>query len=141
MVDLKKYRILSRSSDLLIKVFGGTQAELFANAAFALFDLITDIETIEVRERLPLEVEGVNRDDLMVNWMRELLYLYQGSGYLLKEVRVHEAREDYVRGEVCGEKFDPDRHEIQRDIRAVAYHQSRMDKTGDQWTAQVNFEL
>ncbi|OGP19454.1 MAG: hypothetical protein A2038_03955 [Deltaproteobacteria bacterium GWA2_57_13] len=141
MVDLKKYRILGRSSDLLIKVFGGTQAELFANAAFALFDLITDIETIEVRERLPLEVEGVNRDDLMVNWMRELLYLYQGSGYLLKEVRVHEAREDYVRGEVCGEKFDPDRHEIQRDIRAVAYHQSRMDKTGDQWTAQVNFEL
>ena len=69
MVDLKKYRILGRSSDLLIKVFGGTQAELFANAAFALFDLITDIETIEVRERLPLEVEGVNRDDLMVNWI------------------------------------------------------------------------
>lgn len=141
MVDLKKYRILSRSSDLLIKVFGMAQAELFANSAFALFDLITDIETIEVRERLSLEVEGVGRDDLMVNWMRELLYLYQGSGYLLKEFRVLEVREDYVRGEVCGEKFDPDRHEIQRDIRAVTYHQGRMDKTGDQWTAQVIFEL
>lgn len=141
MADQKKYRILSRSSDLLIKVFGRAQAELFANSAFALFDLITDIEKVEVRERLPLEVEGVNRDDLMVNWMRELLYLYQVSGYLLKEFQVEEAREDYVRGVVCGEKFDPDRHDIQRDIRAVAYHQSRMDKTGDQWTAQVIFEL
>ncbi|MBI2090365.1 MAG: archease [Deltaproteobacteria bacterium] len=141
MAEQKKYRILSRSSDLLIKVFGGTQGELFANSAFALFDLITDTGKVEIRERLPLEVEGVNRDDLMVNWMRELLYLYQGSGYLLREFLVHEARENYVRGEVCGEKFDPDRHEIQRDIRAVAYHQSRMDKTGDQWTAQVIFEL
>lgn len=141
MVEQKKYRILSRSSDLLIKVFGGTQAELFANSAFALFDLITDIGKVEERERMLLEVEGVNRDDLMVNWMRELLYLYQGSGYLLREFQVQEARDNYVRGEVCGEKFDPDRHEIQRDIRAVAYHQSRMDKTGDQWTAQVNFEL
>lgn len=141
MAEHKKYRILSRSSDLLIKVFGGTQAELFANSAFALFDLITDIGKVEIRERLSLEVEGVNRDDLMVNWMRELLYLYQGSGYLLREFLVHEARDNYVRGEVCGEKFDPDRHEIQRDIRAVAYHQSRMDKTGDQWTAQVIFEL
>lgn len=141
MAEQKKYRILSRSSDLLIKVFGGTQAELFANSAFALFDLITDIGKVEIRERLSLEVEGVNRDDLMVNWMRELLYLYQGSGYLLREFLVHEARDNYVRGEVCGEKFDPDRHEIQRDIRAVAYHQSRMDKTGDQWTAQVIFEL
>lgn len=141
MAEHKKYRILSRSSDLLIKVFGGTQADLFANSAFALFDLITDIGKVEIRERLSLEVEGVNRDDLMVNWMRELLYLYQGSGYLLREFLVHEARDNYVRGEVCGEKFDPDRHEIQRDIRAVAYHQSRMDKTGDQWTAQVIFEL
>lgn len=141
MAEHKKYRILSRSSDLPIKVFGGTQAELFANSAFALFDLITDIGKVEIRERLSLEVEGVNRDDLMVNWMRELLYLYQGSGYLLREFLVHEARDNYVRGEVCGEKFDPDRHEIQRDIRAVAYHQSRMDKTGDQWTAQVIFEL
>ncbi len=137
----KKYRILTRSSDLAIKVFGKTQAELFANSAFALFDLMTDVQKVEVREHLPLEVEGVDRDDLMVNWMRELLYLYQGSGYLLKEFKVHEAKETYVRGEVSGEKYDPDRHEIQREFRSVAYHQSRMEKTGDQWTAQMIFEL
>ncbi len=137
----KKYRILPRTSDLAIKVSGKTQAELFANSAFALFDLMTDIEKVQVRDHLPLEVEGVDRDDLMVNWMRELLYLFQGSGYLLKEFQLHEVKEDLVRGQVGGEKFDPDRHEIQRDIRSVVYHQSRMEKTGDHWTAQVIFEL
>lgn len=137
----KRYRILNRSSDLLIKVFGNTQPELFANSGFALFDLMTDVEKIQTADHLPLEVEGVDRDDLMVNWMRELLYLFQGSGYLLKEFRVREAKDNYVRGEVSGEKFDPDRHELQRDIKSVAYHQSRMEKTGDQWTAQVMFEL
>lgn len=141
MDERKKYRILNRSSDLVIKVFGKTQAELFANSAFALFDLMTDVEKVQVRDRLPLEVEGVHRDDLMVNWMRELLYLFQGSGYLLREFQVHEVKEDHVRGEVSGEKYDPDRHEIQREIRSVVYHQSRMEKTGDQWMAQVIFEL
>ncbi|MFQ5902474.1 MAG: archease [Candidatus Binatia bacterium] len=141
MDDQKKYRILNRPSELVIKVSGKTQAELFANSAFALFDLMTDIEKVEVRDHLPLEVEGVDRDDLMVNWMRELLYLFQGSGYLLKEIQVREVREDYVRGEVSGEKFDPDRHEIQREIRSVVYHQSRMQKTGDRWMAQVIFEI
>ena len=102
---------------------------------------MTDIEKVQVRDHLPLEVEGVDRDDLMVNWMRELLYLFQGSGYLLKEFQLHEVKEDLVRGQVGGEKFDPDRHEIQRDIRSVVYHQSRMEKTGDHWTAQVIFEL
>jgi SHS2 domain-containing protein len=140
-MEQKKYRILKRSTDLAIKVFGKSQEELFSNSAYALFDLMTDVEKVQVQERLPLEVEGVDRDDLMVNWMRELLYLYQGSGYLLKEFRLDEVKEDRIRGEVAGEKFDPDRHEIQREIRSVAYHQSRMERTGDQWTAQVIFEL
>ena len=137
----KTYRILNRSSDLVIKVSGKTQAELFANSAFALFDLMTDVAKVDVKGHLSLEVEGVDRDDLMVNWMRELLYLYQGSGYLLREFKILDVKETYVRGQVSGEKFDPDRHEIQREIRSVAYHQSRMEKTEDQWTAQVMFEL
>jgi len=137
----EKYRVLQRSSDLQVKVYGRTQEELFSNSGFALFDVMTDVDRVEVKDGLPLEVEGADRDELIVNWMRELLYLYQGSGYLLKEFKVREVRENYIRGEVCGEKFDPDRHEIRRDIRAVGYHQSRMVKTGDRWMAQVIFEL
>lgn len=139
-MEQKKYRILKRSSDLAIKVFGKSQEELFGNSAYALFDLMTDMDKVRVQDRLPLEVEGVDRDDLMVNWMRELLYLYQGSGYLLKEFRFNDVKDDRVRGEVAGEKFDPDRHEIKREIGSVAYHQSRMERTGDRWTAQVIFE-
>ncbi len=141
MAEQKRYRTLNRSSDLAVKVFGNTQADLLVNSACALFDIMTDIDKIQVQEHLPLEVEGADRDDLMVNWMRELLYLFQGSGYLLKEFQIREVKENYVRAEVSGEKFDPDRHEIQREIRSVLYDQTRMVKTGDQWTAQVILEL
>jgi SHS2 domain-containing protein len=141
MSEEKKYRTIKRSSDLAVKIFGKSQAELFANSGFALFDLLTYIDRVEPSEQMTLEVEGADRDDLMVNWMRELLYLYQGSGYLLKEFVVKEVKDNYIRGEVRGEKFDPDRHEIQREISAVASHQGRMEKTGEQWTAQVVLEL
>ena len=141
MANDQRYRTFNRSSDLAVKIFGKTQAELFANSAFALFDIMTDVKTIDLHDHLPLEVEGADRDDLMINWMRELLYLYQGSGYLLKEFQIHEVKDNYLRGEVRGEKFDPDRHAIQRQIRAVEPHHGRMEKTGDQWTAQVVLEL
>ena len=137
----RKYRLTTRQSELAVKVTGGSQADLFANSAFALFDVMADVEKIEIKERLPLEVEGADRDDLMVNWMRELLYLYQGSGYLLKEFVIREVKDTSVKAEVCGEKIDPDRHEIKQEIAAVAYHQSRMTKTGNQWTAQLIFEV
>lgn len=141
MADQKRYRITARQSELAVRIAGNSQADLFANSAFALFDVMTDVEKVELKEQLPLEVEGIDRDDLMVNWMRELLYLYQGSGYLLKEFQIREVKDTLVKAEVGGEKIDPDRHEIKMEITAVAYHQSRMQKTGDQWTAQLIFEV
>ena len=137
----KKYRLTRNQSELAVRVVGDSQADLFANSATALFDVMADIDKIEIKERIPLEVEGTDRDDLMVNWMRELLYLYQGSGYLLKEFKIHEVKDSIVKAEVCGEKIDPDRHEIKQEIGAVAFHKSRMQKTGSQWIAQVIFEI
>jgi SHS2 domain-containing protein len=141
MENQQRYRITTRQSELAVKVLGNSQVNLFANSAFALFDVMTEVDKIDIKERMPLEVEGTDRDDLLVNWMRELLYLYQGSGYLLREFHIREAKDTLVKAEVCGEKIDPDRHEIKREIVGVAYHQSRMQKTGDQWTAQLIFEI
>jgi len=141
MEQQSKYRVTRHQSELAVRITGGSQAELFANSGFALFDVMADVDKIELKERMTLEVEGTDRDDLMVNWMRELLYLYQGSGYLLREFHIRDVRDTAVKAEVCGEKIDPDRHEVKQEIGAIAFHKSRMEKTGNQWTAQVIFEL
>ena len=141
MDNIKRYRITPHHSELAIKVFGSSQLELFQNSGWALFDVTTDIEKIEQKDCVPLEVEGTDLDDLLVNWVRELLYLYQGSGYLLKEFRISELGDKLVKAEACGEKIDPDRHEIKKEVVAIAYDKSRMVKTGDQWTAQLIFEV
>ena len=141
MDNQKKYRITKHQTELAVRITGSSQADLFANSAFALFDVMTDPAAIEIKERIPLEVEGSDCDDLMVNWMRELLYLYQGSGYLLKKFKISHVKDTIVKAEVCGEKIDPDRHDIKQEIAAVAFHKSRMEKTGNQWIAQVIFEL
>ena len=70
-----------------------------------------------------------------------MLYLYQGGGYLLKEFKITEVKDTLVKADVWGEKIDPDRHEIKQEIATVAEHKSRMQKTGNQWVAQVIFEL
>ena len=141
MDNIKRYRVTPHHSELAVKVFGSSQVELFQNSGWALFDVTTDIEKIETKDCVPLEVEGTDQDDLLVNWVRELLYLYQGSGYLLKEFRISELGDKRVKAEACGEKIDPDRHEIKKEIVAIAYDKSRMVKTGDQWTAQLIFEV
>ena len=141
MENQKNYRITTHQNELAVRIVGNSQAELFANSGLALFDVMADSAKIAATERLAIEVEGSDRDDLMVNWIRELLYLYQGSGYLLKEFKINEVKDTLVKAEVAGEKIDPDRHEIKQEIAAVAFHKSRMQKTGNQWIAQVIFEI
>jgi len=142
MENQKKYRITKHQSELAVKVVGASQADLFANSAYTLFDvMVADLDKVDCKDHIPLEIEGTDRDDLMVNWMRELLYLYQGSGYLLKDFQIREVKDTIVKAEVAGEKIDPDRHEIKQEIAAIAFHKSRMDKTSNQWTAQVIFEV
>ena len=142
MENQKNYRITKHQSELAVRVVGNSQADLFANSALTLFDvMVTDVQKIDCKESIPLEVEGTDRDDLMVNWVRELLYLYKGSGYLLKEFLIREVKDTLVKADVRGEKIDPDRHEIQQEIAAVASHKSRMQKTGNQWTAHLIFEI
>lgn len=141
MDNQNKYRITKHQTELAVRITGNSQAELFVNSGLALFDVMAAADKIELRERLPLEVEGADRDELIVNWLRELLYLYQSGGYLLREFKITEVKDSLIKAEVCGEKIDPDRHEIKQEIATVAGHKSRMQKTGNQWVAQVIFEL
>ena len=137
----KKYKVIRRSTELSIRLSGDSRTQILADAGFALLDLLVDLSSVEIRESITLEVEGVDNDDLLVNWMRELLYEYETSGYMLKEFDIQEAGEFAVRVEARGEKFDPDRHEEREAIGAVAERVSHLGKMGSLWTAQVSFEL
>ena len=111
--------LIANRGEIAVRVVGSSEADLFANSAFALFDVMVDVQAIEARERLPIEVEGADRDDLIVNWVRELLYLYQGSGYLLNHFEIREVRDTVVRAEVLGEKCYPRLEDIPHPVEIV----------------------
>lgn len=140
-VDDKNYRVLRRASELNIKLSGASLPQILSNSGFALFDLLVDLDTVEPNESLSIEVEGSDADDLMANWMRELLYAYQANGYLLKEFIVQETGDYFVRAEAKGERYNPDRHEEREAIGAVESRHCRLGQIGDQWTAQAGFAL
>ena len=54
---MKKYETIDHTADLGIRVLGRNRRELFVNAAYALFDLITDLEKLEEKVSLGVSVE------------------------------------------------------------------------------------
>ncbi len=137
----KSYKTFNHTADLGIEVYGEDQKRLFVNAGFALFDLITDMDKVEVKTSLPLTAEGIDSEDLMVSWLRELLYLHQVKGYLFRGFAIHEMSEEVLKATVKGEKFDPRRHELIREIKAVTYHQIKVACEKGVWISRIVFDI
>ncbi|MEO0070990.1 MAG: archease [candidate division WOR-3 bacterium] len=83
-----KYRLLDHTADLKVEIYGKDLVELFANAAFMLFDVMVD--TGQVQERMQAEVELTSGDieELFLDWLRELLYRFATKGFVTKRVEV-----------------------------------------------------
>lgn len=132
-----RYTIFDHTADLGLEVYGASEKELFINAAFALFDSMTNVSLVEAVQKRSFDIEGSDREDLFVNFLREMLYLYNGEGFLVKHVSLESMDSHHVAGTVTGELFDPARHRITTEIKAVTYHLLRVEKTEQGWCGRI----
>jgi SHS2 domain-containing protein len=128
---MERYRTFDHTADLGLEIYGRDEKELFSNAAFALFDTMTDIGNIALGEKRTVRTEGADREDLLVNFMREILSLYHIEGFLTGRFALSELNEHSLSGEAEGETFDPKKHGINTEIKAVTYHQVEIAPTSD----------
>ena len=135
------YKTFDHTADVGIEVYGEDLLQLYSNAGYALFDLITVIDTIEATTSLSVTVEGTDQEDLMVRWLSELLYVHQMRGYLLSNFRLHELGENILRATVRGERYESHRHAVLREIKAVTYHQLMVRQDKDKWIARIVFDI
>ncbi|MEK7827878.1 MAG: archease [Thermodesulfobacteriota bacterium] len=136
------YRIFDHTADLGVEVTGATLEELYAGAAFALFDLLTDLSSVRAGRSREIDVSGENPADLLINFLREILYAWNGEGFLMKSCFVRQITPKRLRAVLRGEAFDPARHRIIREIKAVTYHQSSVLQTPEGgWVARVVFDV
>ena len=135
------YRLIDHTADFGIHVFGDDPATLFINAALAMVEQITDLKSIKATQTLTVSVHGTDWPDLMVNWLREVLYLWNGRELLSTRIAIETIGERQLRARIKAEPFDSRRHFIRQEIKAVTYHQIRVDQGPGGWEAEVIFDV
>jgi SHS2 domain-containing protein len=137
----KAYILLDHTADLRVRVSGTDPADLFKNAGLAMFDLITRPDRLKPREVIEVAVTGDDPADLMVNYLRELLFLWTGEEQLIKSIEIVNISGTAVSARVSTDCYQPERHEILHEIKAVTYHQIDVSHTTDGWEAKVVFDV
>jgi protein archease len=135
------YETFEHTADIGLRARAADLNTLFAEAAKAFFSVIVE-NSDEVRavNELSVSVEADQLDDLMYDWLAELLYLFDTEHVLLCEfdVTVGDAR---VSATVRGEPVDMDRHRLDMEVKAITYHELKVERDGDGWLTEVIVDL
>lgn len=138
---MTSYRLFEHTADLGIEFFADSLEELFVSSASGLFDVISGIDRIKAEKTFQIKIEGIDLEDLLINWLRELLYLHQVKRILLCKFHISEISDTRLVGSVMGEPFDAKRHEIKKEIKAATYHGIEVRESNGRWTARVIFDV
>lgn len=117
------YQVFDHTADVGIEVTAPSRPELFETAALALFDLITDVGTVEPRSERQVAVSAQDTEELLVRWLSELLFLHDTEGEMFSRFVVSLLTPTHLTARIAGEPFDPSRHPVKTEVKAVTYHQ------------------
>ena len=134
-------REIPHTADAGFTVEAPTRDGCFERAALALADVIADTRTIATRERRELCVAGDDAESQLHDLLHALLLLGQLEGFLISAVEVLAAGPRTLRVVVAGEPYDPARHRLHGEVKAVTWHELSVAPTDDGWRARVILDV
>ena len=137
----RNYRLIDHTADFGLEIWGADPASLFKEAATALFDLLVDSVEPKGDRSHTIDVTGDDWPDLMVNWLRELLYLFNGEERIVGDVTILAIEETRIQATVTSENYAPQRHGLRNELKAVTYHQIDVGPHEREWRARVIFDV
>lgn len=141
MKAYREYDFIEHTGDIGIRVYGQTHRDLFQNAFNAFFKILIEPEQVKPSRERMIVVENEGWERLLVSWLSEFLYMFETDHWLFRTCDIQSLDENHVQAVGRGEKFDPKRHEIKTEVKAVTYHQLSIQKKNGLWETNIILDI
>lgn len=135
----KRFELIEHTADTGLRAYGVHLPDAFANAAYGLFSIMTDLRRVRQRQTREVAVKSHDIEELLFNWMNELLYVFDVDHLLLKRFDIVEFDSTGLRAACRGENYDPLRHRLRTEVKSATYHMLQVDSQNN--TLQVIFDI
>jgi SHS2 domain-containing protein len=130
---MSSFEEVEHTADRAFRARGRTLAELLENAARAMAALDGASPEVDPTVTRVVEVNGVDRETLLVNWLNEILYLEQTQGEVYDRFRILEASDHHLRAQLGGGKSS---NRVSQ-IKAATFHNLKVDQSPEGLEATV----
>ncbi len=132
---------IDHTADLGLQVWGESLEALYVNAAEGMGRLLFNLPAVRPREQRLVTAEGYDREELLVDWLGELLYLAEVEEFLPCSFEITLLEDTRLEAVVRGEPFDSARHHWRAGIKAATYHDLHIvQEAGGAWMVRVIFD-
>jgi SHS2 domain-containing protein len=128
---VKKFEYFRHTADAKFVAFGRSLEEAFGHAALATASLMWNCQTIEPEIEHSVSVSGKDEEQLLLNFLEEILFLMDSEMFLMKEaenVRIGK-RGGFLRlkARLVGD-VNSDRYETFGEVKAITYNEMKIVK-------------
>ena len=135
------------TADAAFEARGSSVEELFISAADAVMNvMVENLDDIEKKERKSILCEAESREMLLFHLLDELVYYKDAEQLLLRisDVDIKKSKSGMLwrlTAQAYGEQINPDKHELNVDVKAVTFHRFALEQTGQGWKAVVVLDV
>lgn len=137
-----KFKFLEHTADVKFQAFGKNLEESFGNAALAMFNSMYKGKIKSVKSK-KIKVNGKDLENLLYNFLEELLILIDSEGFFLssvKSLKISDKKETFeLVAEVVGDKAA--NYEISLDVKAITYNEMQIKKEKGKYVVQVVLDV
>lgn len=136
-----RYEQIPHTSDIAIRAYGRTFAELLSNAAFGMFDIIADLAGLKKSESVEIALEAPSREELLVAWLDELLYRFYSKKIIFSDFEMTDVSDTKLSARVHGRSVEANKNRLVKEIKAVTFHDLAIRENKDGLFVEIVFDV
>ena len=135
-----KFKIIEDlTSDVMFEAYGKNLKELFENSALALFSIMCKIDEVESKKVIIVNIKGTDVEDLMINWLQELIGLVDVKGMFFSKFKIEKLTEKNLKARIYADEVKPETGETV--VKAVTYYGFDFKKIDKGYKVRVSLDV
>lgn len=122
----KAFRTFRHTADIGFFVYGTTLEELYTNAAYAFYKVLTDFKPSILNKKKKIIIKGITKEELWVKWFNELIFQFEVNSLMLFKLESFIISKSILKAVGYFQKVKD--IEVKTGVKAATYHKASVEK-------------